>query len=233
METKTLEEALDSIRATMALSRARRTTQSPKDEKSKHKLRRLWLDKWLQLEITHPQLKTLEESIYDFCMEYGRRGDVGRRLLIYGGNGSGKSKTAKAVSRWAKRCAIYLAPVVRHGGPDIDAHSPRCTFRNFAALISELKASIGGGGYSELWEELVNVELLILDDIGADHDPSKFGVEKLYLLLEAREYRWTLLTTNISPDAWETRWERRVASRFLRNFTHVDVSQVPDYRALK
>lgn len=79
--------------------------------------------------------------------------------------------------------------------------------------------------------DLFNASLLVIDDIGAEHDPSKVGIEKLYMLLERRAAMWTIITTNIVPDLWEQRFERRIADRFFRNFYHIDLTDVPSFCA--
>lgn len=157
----------------------------------------------------------------------------GQRLLIYGENGSGKSHSAKAVSQWAKAVAYTHLPRVSDIGDTPYSvelgiggiRRPQCEFRNWARLLKSIKSD-------QNWTaagELCHAELLILDDVGAEHDPTKFGVGELYEVLERRERDWTIVTTNIAPDMWEEKFERRIASRFLRNFTHVPLDQVKDF----
>lgn len=81
----------------------------------------------------------------------------------------------------------------------------------------------------KIMEDMEACSMLCLDDIGAEHDPSKFGSEELYLLLSRREFRWNLISTNVVPELWEEKFERRIASRLFRNAVHVDMSQVPDF----
>lgn len=144
-------------------------------------------------------------------------------MIIYGNNGAGKSHTAKAMTSWAKKNAINL-PLVNDG---MDVRLATSAFFNWPSVVNRLKA-----GEWELIEEMIPFDLLVLDDVGAEHDPSKVAMEKLYLLLERRENRWTVVTTNVSPESWESRFERRISSRLLRNFRHVSVQDVPDYKTL-
>jgi len=78
-------------------------------------------------------------------------------------------------------------------------------------------------------EDFEEASLLILDDIGAEHDPSKIGAEKLYILLNQREWKWNIVTTNVVPGQWGEKFDRRIASRLFRNAEHIDLSRVPDY----
>lgn len=232
METEAIEAALEKIRVMLESSKAQQTTLPPLSEKQKQQQKRRWLDQALKLRADHPQLKALEDAVYDFCMDYKKNAAHGRRLVIYGENGTGKSHTAKAVSRWARYNAVDFTWVHRRGVDDGFDGSPRVEFRNWLRLLGELKDGFRTGRYSEELQHLCDVELLILDDVGADNDPNKFGVEHFYTILEARENRWTMITTNIGPEHWQTRFERRVASRLLRNTVHVPLDKVPDYNSL-
>ena len=159
-------------------------------------------------------------------------------MIIYGENGAGKSHTAKRISRWARRHALDFKLGPRHGDSDLEFRTARCEFRNWRFLINDLKSGFGRdykrgawGSYGQIFNDICNAELLILDDVGTDNDPNKFGVEQFYMLLEARESRWTIITTNIAPDFWEDRFERRIASRLLRNTVHVPLTEVQDYNS--
>lgn len=185
--------------------------------------KRDWLGKWLKMECKHPQLKVLEEAVYDFCAGYAKSPSRGYRMVIYGNNGAGKSHAAKAIHGWANRMAINL-PLVND---DVGVRLATSEFHNWPTVVDRLK-----GGEWELIEQMMPVNLLVLDDLGAEHDPSKMGIEKLYLLLERREQKWTVITTNVGPLAWEGRFEKRIASRFLRNCKHIALDEVPDYKTL-
>jgi DNA replication protein DnaC len=76
---------------------------------------------------------------------------------------------------------------------------------------------------------MFEIPCLIIDELGGGHDPSRVGVDKLCQVLSKRESMWTLITTNLLPAAWEEAFDRRVSSRFFRNSTLVDLSDVPDF----
>lgn len=191
------------------------SADKPNSENSK----RVWLDRWLAMEANHPQLEALENSIYGFCRDYARCPRRGRRMILYGENGCGKSHTANRVNHWANRIAMHI-PLV---DADQGIRLADSVIVNWPTVVDGFKT-----GQWDL-EDLFECSLLIIDDIGAEHDPSRVGIEKLYLLLERRAQKWTLLTTNIHPANWETRFERRIADRLFRNCDHVDLTQVPSY----
>jgi DNA replication protein DnaC len=213
--TQSISTVIDQTLATLVSAREPLTTAKLSDEKK----RRRWLDKWLRLNSQHShQLKALENSVYQFCAEFSKHPKRGRRLVIYGNNGAGKSHTLRAIHRWANALSINLPLVM---GKDGEYRLSDSMFLHWPATVNRLKEG-------EYWiiEEAMSV------DVGAEHDPSKSGCEKLYLLLERREFMWTVITTNAIPEAWEEKFERRISSRLIRNSELINVENVPDYNSL-
>jgi DNA replication protein DnaC len=81
-------------------------------------------------------------------------------------------------------------------------------------------------------QDCIDASLLALDDVGAETDRHHVGTGKLCQILSRRERRFTIVTTNIQPDFWEVKFDRRVSDRFLRNSIVVDLSAVPSYGTL-
>lgn len=144
----------------------------------------------------------------------------GRLLVLAGENGTGKTHCAKAVQQWVNRVGHGKQWVPK---PDVIAHL-FSIFWSWPELLDAMK-----NGQWELVEDCINAPCLIIDELGGGHDPSQVGVDKLCQILSKRENKWTLITTNVVPHSWEEKFDRRVASRFLRNSTLVDLSSVPDY----
>ena len=201
-------------------------TKSVQPAKNYEEKKRAWLDKWLAMEARHPQLQRLENSVYSFCEAYAKCPARGHRLIIFGENGSGKSHCARAIYHWAtSSVAIDLPRVINQDG---QVAVPDCAFYSWPGVVDGFKLAVPE------WyvvDEMFNPSLLIVDDLGAEHDPSRVGIEKLYRVLEHRAQKWMVITTNLPPTAWEERFERRVASRLFRNAVHVDLSLVPDFSA--
>jgi DNA replication protein DnaC len=185
--------------------------------------KKAWVEKFLPMRITHPQVTAAQEALAAFCGEAAASPSAGRMIVIYGENGSGKSRLARLVSKWFNAYAKFM-PLVFKGDTD-EPSTPDRVYANWPAVVDRFHK------HKELAviEALQQANLAVLDDIGAEHDPSGFFREQLYLVLNKREQRWTLITTNVGPANWDLKFERRIASRLFRNAEHIDFSQVPDF----
>ena len=176
------------------------------------------------MRITHPQLNAARSALFKFACQYAKQPSAGRTVIIFGENGSGKSRLAKQICRWASLTAQFMPMVNR---PDLGDQTGLAfpLYHHWPSIVDEFQKRQDIGAV----DELMNCSLAVIDDIGAEHDPSGFGREQLYLLLSRREFRWNLFTTNFAPGQWDEKFERRIASRLFRNTEHIDLSMVPDY----
>lgn len=112
--------------------------------------------------------------------------EEGRGLLFAGDVGTGKTTLAMLVSKEAllrgHSVAIYRLPTL--------LNTIRATYEEGSAL-----------SYSELFDRLVSVDLLHLDDLGAERT-SEWVIEQLYSIVDARyqESRAIVATTNLFDD---------------------------------
>ena len=134
-------------------------------------------------------------------------------LVLLGPNGTGKTHLAAAIA----------AHRVEAGD--------RVAFATVPDLLDELRATFDPDSaerFDTLFRRLRDVDLLILDDLGA-HQSSAWAQEKLYQLLNYRHLgrRPTVVTSDLEL----TRLEPRIASRLgdLQVATVYEL-RVPDYR---
>ena len=133
-----------------------------------------------------------------FVREIDANLDAGRGLWLTGGFGTGKTALAMIVSRAAidagRSVAIYSCP----------------------RLLGMLRDSIdnGVGGVVELLDQLTAVDLLHIDDLGAEHR-TEWVLEQLYSIVNARyqDERSTLITSNLDDDKLSEQLGERIVSR--------------------
>ena len=125
----------------------------------------------------------------------------GRGLWLTGDVGTGKTTLAMLISRTAlergRSVAIYSLP----------------------RLLSELRKTFDDSSemkYLQLLDSLASVDLLHIDDVGAERT-SEWVLEQLYAIVNARyeEQRSLLLTTNLRPNELVEQIGERTVSRIV------------------
>ena len=134
-----------------------------------------------------------------FTRELGPNLDAGRGLWFYGSVGTGKTTLAMLVSRTAlelgRSVAIYSLP----------------------RLLAEIRKTFetgAEGSYVDFLDRLAAVDLLHVDDVGAEKT-SEWVLEQLYAIVNARyeEERSIVITTNLERDDLVEQVRERTVSR--------------------
>jgi len=140
--------------------------------------------------------------VKEFCMDVRANLDAGRGLWMYGGSGTGKTTLAMLVSRHAldagRSVAIYSLPKL------------------LARIRRTYDAERGEQSYAELFERLTTVDLLHIDDLGAENR-TEWVLEQLYALINERyeSQRSLVVTTNKNEAELDEQIGARVVSRLV------------------
>jgi len=139
---------------------------------------------------------TQVREIRGFVRDIGGNLDAGRGLWLAGSVGTGKTALAMIVSKAAidagRSVAIYSCP----------------------RLLSLIRESIDGGGVTHFLDQLAAVDLLHIDDLGAEHR-TEWVLEQLYTIINTRyeDERSTLVTSNLMPPELQEQLGDRIVSR--------------------
>jgi DNA replication protein DnaC len=154
-----------------------------------------WFDRPPVSDMPGPTVHVVKRFVRDLDANL----DDGRGLWITGDIGTGKTTLAMIISRAAldagRSVAIYSLP----------------------RLLSEIRGTFESeseGSYMDFIDRLAAVDLLHLDDVGAERS-SEWVLEQLYAIVNARyeEQRSMVITSNLEPPEVETQIGKRTVSR--------------------
>ena len=147
--------------------------------------------------ITDMEPRRVIEEVRSFAGRIDDHLDAGRGLWFMGPPGTGKTTLAIAVSKAALKAgrsvAIYSLP----------------------RLLREIRRTFDTGSSLNLFEQLVSVDLLHIDDVGAEQT-TPWVLEELYSIVNGRyeDRRSMIITTNITDrDELCTQITARTVSR--------------------
>jgi DNA replication protein DnaC len=152
----------------------------------------------------NPIREMLPEVVRDvrrFCEHIDKNLDAGYGRWFHGDTGTGKTVLAMTISKAAleagRSVAIYSVP-------------------RLLAEIKETYEPDSPRSYSDLFERLSNVDLLQLDDLGAEKQ-TEWVLEQLYTVVNERwqDERSIVITTNLSADELREQIGHRTVSRLI------------------
>ena len=157
------------------------------------------------------ETKLAVSKVRDYVESLDEQLSEGRGLWISGGTGTGKTTLAMLVSKAAleagKTVAIYSLPKL------------------LARIRRTYDAEPGGESYLSFFERLTSVDLLHIDDLGAEKR-SDWVLEQLYALVNERydARRSILVTTNLTnPIELEDQIGARTVSRLAQMCVELEV----------
>ncbi len=146
-----------------------------------------------------PNTRHQVAEIRAFSDEIDARLEQGSGLWLQGGTGTGKTTLAMLVSKAAldagRTAAIYSLPQL------------------LARIRRTFDGEAGQDSYSTFFNRLVSVDLLHLDDLGAENR-TEWVLEQLYSIIDRRysDQRSIVVTTNLEePELYEQLGERIVS----------------------
>lgn len=183
-------------------------------------LKTRWQQKWLRLDNVAPELQKLADEAEAFAGRWFKNDTRKSLLVIVGKFGTGKTHTAKSIFKFCSLASMAAFETKKWG----EHKFPICTFLSWPEVANELAEKQFGA-----IDDAIEHELVILDDIGAENDPWKVCSDRLCQVLSKRERKFSVVTTNVSPENWTERFDGRINDRLLRNSVVVDISAVKSY----
>lgn len=157
-----------------------------------------------------PQTKLAVNEVRAYVDDLHPRLQQGRGLWLFGDTGTGKTTLAMLISKAAleagRSVAIYSLPKL------------------LARIRRTYDSEPGGDSYLSLFEKLTSVDLLHIDDLGAEKR-SDWVLEQLYALVNERyeAQRSIVITTNLPHPELEEQIGSRTVSRLTQICDEVEV----------
>lgn len=179
-----------------------------------------WQKRNLGLTVTHPQVQAAADACEKLAKMIANNDELRPLVVLCGNPGCGKTALLNRMAQWGRTNGMALSSQV-------------WKYKRRPLSVSrvswpELCDGFKEGAYGAV-ADLIDADLALIDDIGAEHDPSRNAVDKLCQIFSRREGKWTLVTTNIEPQAWSQKFDARIEDRLLRRSTIVDMFQVPSF----
>ena len=159
-----------------------------------------------------------------FCGRFYRCEHNRSLLVLVGESGCGKTHVAVGIHKWALSAAFRAFEDGR--GRTWARRVPSLTFARWPEAAQEIRER----NLSSI-PDLCDEDLLLLDDVGAEHDPFKDVASTLCQVLSRREEKFTVITSNVPPETWPQRFDTRITDRLLRNSEVVNLFGLPTYAA--
>jgi len=156
------------------------------------------------------QTKIAVNEVRAYVDDLDARLQEGRGLWLFGDTGTGKTSLAMLISKAAleagRTVAIYSLPKL------------------LARIRRTYDSAPGGDSYLSFFEQLTSVDLLHLDDLGAEKR-SDWVLEQLYALVNERyeAQRSIVITTNLQHEELEEQIGPRTVSRLAQICDEVEI----------
>ncbi|MGY0692650.1 ATP-binding protein [Virgibacillus sp. FSP13] len=157
---------------------------------------------------TSEELAKAKQAVTDYINHF----DESKNLLLHGTYGTGKSHLSVSVTK------------------KLMEKGKECLFLSLPKLLTKIKETYNNKGVTEdeLLEAIQRVDLLVLDDIGAEHH-TEWVNSKLFEILDDRSGKATIYTTNLNSKELRASINERNFSRMMEN-TEVIKMDGRDYR---
>lgn len=183
-----------------------------------------WQRKWLNLDVTRPQIQDAANIVEKWAARFARNKKDTRLLVIVGDYGVGKTEIAEHLKRWSKAVRSTIWGMGWTTPPRIEfVEFGKVAFLETAEFRNWLE------GHNTPGHE---TDLMFLEDIGAEVDKFRSGepTERLREIFNDMKNRFMVVTTNVPSAQWETRWDGRIMDRLMRHSEIIEMTGVPSYQ---
>jgi DNA replication protein DnaC len=169
-----------------------------------------WQQKWLNLEITHPLVQEVATAAEEYCTRWFNNDRSKPLLVLVGDTGTCKTHVARKIFNFCHAMNTMAFQTGKHG----TFSKPSAMFYSWPNTVLKFEDKPVA---RMIVEDASECTLRVIDDIGAENDPWGNAKDLLCQILTRSENAFTVVTTNIDPKEWTTKFDIRIADRLMRN----------------
>ncbi|MYV04432.1 hypothetical protein [Furfurilactobacillus milii] len=186
-----------------------------------------------------------EQRVYDKSQNYVKAVVAGgnNHLVMGGETGVGKSHLAMSILWEFLKQTNYQRVTNRRDTAGREYESPvarHVLYVNFRDLLELLKLGMNDKNTAKdmaaVMKEIKLAELVVVDDLGAESsnrdEATAYVTEQAMSIFEARQYKPTVITTNLHKNELAAAYDARIWSRLAENSTGfvLNFAGIPDHR---
>lgn len=145
----------------------------------------------------NPILDKIYPKLVEYCSTFPA--NTVRQIIFNGGVGVGKSCLAAAIANAVSNKGFTVQYIKSNAMNDLFLKYHTSPYSERGGILSPL----------------MNADLLIIDDLGIEPLLNNVTLPYLYILLESRDKRHTIITTNLDKNEIESKYKERIFSRLF------------------
>lgn len=181
-----------------------------------------WQRKWIGLEITHPSVQEVATAAEAFCGRWFNNDRKNSLLVLVGDTGTCKTHVAEKIFKFCSAATTKAFD----GGKFGRSSKPSAMMIPWPLTVSKFSDRAIA---NRIVEDALSATLRVIDDIGAEKDSWGDAPDRLCQILSRSDEKFTVITTNIEPKDWATKFDNRISDRLLRNSVIKSLKGVPSY----
>lgn len=147
--------------------------------------------------------RQMMSKILDFCKKYAENFENhSDSILMMGSTGLGKTHLSLSIANWVKNDGFSVI------------------YDSAISILGQMEKEHFGKSETDMSDAVINADLLIIDDLGTEYQ-KEFYKSAIYNIINTRMSKnlSTIISTNLSLEEIQGRYDSRIVSRLISDYT--------------